>query len=231
MPPSICSSSSPLVIPHQQWGAPVDVHVLHFGEPDRYLDECLASLATEPVNVWIVRGGFPGNIGAARAFAFRLGHAPYVSFVDADDAVLPGAVAACTALLDADRALAGIYTDYEAITPDGAVLLRTFKCPWCPLALLSSCWEVLHYHQYRRTFVEQHLDDLARCPCYEETYLAGILSQYGDFLKLDVCGYRKREMGQSLRLQNAQLLRRIYRDITPALMQAQQRWTEMKRAA
>lgn len=223
--------SSSEVIRHRERGAPVDCHVLHFGEPEHYLDQCLASLEDAPVNVLILRGGFPGNIGAARAYAVALGHAPYWAFVDADDVLLPGAVSACTAALDGEPRLVGVYTDYEAISPDGALLYRTKKSCWSPLALLNSCWEVLHYHQYRREFVGRHLDGLARCPCYEEAYLAGILSQYGDFRRLDLCGYRKRDAGQSSRLQDALLLRRIYRDITPALLQAHRRWTAMKRAA
>lgn len=152
--------SSSEVIRHRERGAPVDCHVLHFGEPEHYLDQCLASLEDAPVNVLILRGGFPGNIGAARAYAVALGHAPYWAFVDADDVLLPGAVSACTAALDGEPSLVGVYTDYEAISPDGALLYRTKKSCWSPLALLNSCWEVLHYHQYRREFVGRHLDGL-----------------------------------------------------------------------
>lgn len=231
MPPSICSSSSPLVIAHQQRGAPVDVHVLHFGEPHHYLDQCLASLETEPVNVWIIRGGFPDNIGAARAFAVSLGKAPYWSFVDADDWIAPGSAAHCTELLDTRPDLVGVYTDYQCVAPDGRLLGIARKHTWTPLRLLEDCWEVLHYHQYRRAPTEPYLSGLANTPCYEETYIAGMLARHGDFLHLPKVGYYKRDGGQSIRLQNAQLLRCIYRDITPALMQAQQRWTEMKRAA
>lgn len=222
---------NPTIIQHQRIGAPVDVHVLHFGEPAHYLDQCLASLENEPVNVLILRGGFTGNIGAARAFAVGLGKAPYWSFVDADDWLAPGSAARCTELLDARPDLVGVYTDYQGVSPDGRLLGIARKHAWTPLRLLEDCWEVLHYHQYRRAPTMRYLSGLANAPCYEETYIAGVLARHGDFLHLPEAGYYKRDSGQSIRLQSAQLLRRIYRDITPALLQAQRRWIETRRAA
>lgn len=224
-------SSSSEVIFHRARGAPVDVHVLHFGESAQYLEQCLASLEAEPVNVLILRGGFPDNIGAARAVAVALGHAPYWSFVDADDWLAPDIVAPCTDLLDARRDLVGVYTDYQGVAVNGRLLGIARKQTWTPLRLFKDCWEVLHYHQYRRAPMLAYLDGLANAPCYEETYIAGVLARHGDFLHLPEVGYYKRDGGQSIRLQSAGLLRRIYRDITPSLLQAQQRWIGTKRAA
>lgn len=212
-------------------GAPVDCHVLHFGEPDEWLERCLASLEAEPLNVVIVRGGFPGNIGAARAHAIACGSAPFWTFVDADDWLEPGIVARCTQLLEERAELVGVYTDYQAVSPDGTPTFRTKKRPWRPLALLGSCWEVLHYHQYRRAPMMPCLDGLAEVPCFEETYIAGMLARYGDFLHVPEVGYWKRDGGQSLRLQKTALLRRIYRDIAPSLMHANRRWIGTKLAA
>ncbi|MFO1421172.1 MAG: glycosyltransferase family 2 protein [Candidatus Competibacteraceae bacterium] len=224
-------STSPEVIHHRRNGAPVDCHVLHFGEPAAWLDRCLASLEAEPLNVVIVRGGFPGNIGAARAHAIAQGTAPYWTFVDADDWLEAGIVARCTQILEQRPDLVGIYTDYHAVDPAGNPTFRTRKRPWTPLALLGSCWEVLHYHQYRRAPTLPHLSGLANVPCYEETYLAGVLARAGDFLHLPEIGYWKRDGGQSLRLQKTALLRRIFREIAPHLMEAERRWTATKRAA
>jgi hypothetical protein len=216
---------------HRRIGAPVDCHVLHFGEPDHYLDQCLASLESEPVNVLIVRGGFPGNIGAARAYAVSLGSAPYWTFVDADDWLAPGIAARCTEIMDGRADLVGIYTDYRGVSPDGTLLGIARKHAWTPLRLLEDCWEVLHYHQYRREPSLRYLDGLANAPCYEETYIAGVLARHGDFLHLPEVGYFKRDGGQSIRLQDAKLLRRIYREITPHLLEAKKRWIAQKRVA
>ena len=219
------------VIHHRRRGAPVDCHVLHFGESDALLEQCLASLEAEPLNVVIVRGGFPGNIGAARAHAIACGSAPYWTFVDADDWLEPGIVDRCTTILDERSDLVGVYTDYHAVSLEGIPTYRTRKRPWTPLALLGSCWEVLHYHQYRRAQTLPYLEGLANAPCYEETYIAGVLARHGDFLHLPEVGYWKRDGGQSMRLQKTTLLRRIYRDIVPAMMEANGRWTATKRAA
>jgi hypothetical protein len=225
------SLSGSQTIFHRQRGAPVDCHVLHFGEPDHYLDQCLASLESEPVNVLIVRGGFPGNIGAARAYAVSLGVAPYWTFVDADDWLAPGIAGCCTMLMNARSDLVGVYTDYRGVSPDGALLGIAHKAAWTPLCLLTDCWQVLHYHQYRRDPMMQYLAGLATAPCYEETYIAGVLARHGDFMHIPEVGYYKRDGGQSVRLQDAALLRRIYREITPALLEANKRWIGTRRAA
>lgn len=225
------SPSSAETVRHRERGAPVDCHVLHFGEPAYYLEQCLDSLEHEPVNVLIVRGGFPGNIGAARAYAVSLGNAPYWTFVDADDWLAPGIVYKCTKIMDDRADLVGIYTDYRGVAPDGRLLGVAKKGVWSPLSLLEDCWQVLHYHQYRRDRALPYLRGLANVPCYEETYLAGVLAHHGDFLHLPEIGYFKRDGGQSVRLQDAALLRRIYREISPALLEAHRRWTGTRRAA
>lgn len=77
----------------------IDVHVLtHSGTRADWLDQCLESLAREPCTVHVVQG-VEGNIAAGREIGFGLGEHPYVTFVDSDDYVLPGAMdAICEAL-------------------------------------------------------------------------------------------------------------------------------------
>ncbi len=225
------SSSSAETVRHRERSAPVDCHVLYFGEPAHYLDQCLASLEDEALNIYIVRGGFPNNIGAARAYAVSLGSAPYWTFVDADDWIAPGIAYKCTKILDARPDLAGVYLDYEAVAPNGRPLYSVCKRPWSPLLLLDDCWAVLHYHQYRRDITMPYLSGLARIPCYEEAWIAGVLARHGDFLHLPGIAYFKRDGGQSARLQDAALLRRIYSEISPALLAAHKRWTGTTRGA
>lgn len=77
----------------------IDVHVLtHSGTRAGWLAQCLESLASEPCTVHVVQG-VERNIAAGREIGFGLGVHPYVTFVDSDDYVLPGAMAAvCDAL-------------------------------------------------------------------------------------------------------------------------------------
>ncbi len=69
----------------------IDVHIIRFKEPDWMMDRCLSSLNGQPVNIHIVKGEAEFPAFKARAKGFSKGHAPYVSYVDPDDEVKPGA--------------------------------------------------------------------------------------------------------------------------------------------
>lgn len=71
---------------------PVDLHIIHFNEPKWMLDRCLASLDGQPANIHIIKGTeeFPPFLGRAKGYA--AGTAPYATYVDPDDEVLPGAI-------------------------------------------------------------------------------------------------------------------------------------------
>jgi hypothetical protein len=69
-------------------------------ERQDWLEQCLASLENEPINLHVLPG-VRGHIGAGRAAGFATGEAEFVSFVDPDDWIEPGAVSKC---LDAIRA-------------------------------------------------------------------------------------------------------------------------------
>jgi len=83
----------------------IDIHVLtHSGTRQDWLDQCLASLASEPCTVHVVEG-IEGNICAGRVKGFSLGDHPYVGYVDSDDYVLPGVMDACLEALETHRAV------------------------------------------------------------------------------------------------------------------------------
>ena len=74
----------------------IDVHVLTYsGTRKDWLDQCLASLAREPLVTVHVLEGDEGNVGAGRVRGYRMGTHPYVSYVDSDDYILPGTIDAC----------------------------------------------------------------------------------------------------------------------------------------
>ena len=70
----------------------IDLHVIHYDEPQWVLDRCIASLEGQPVNIHIVQGvkEFPPIKG--RQAGYVAGTAPYATYVDPDDEVMPGAV-------------------------------------------------------------------------------------------------------------------------------------------
>lgn len=83
----------------------IDVHVLtHSGTRPEWLARCLASLRGEPCATHVVVGD-EGHLGRGRARGFALGARPFVTFVDSDDYVLPGVMAACASELRQHRAV------------------------------------------------------------------------------------------------------------------------------
>lgn len=97
----------------------IDVHVLtHSATRDDWLAECLASMQGQPCTVHVVPG-IEGNIAAGRQIGFALGNHPFVTFVDSDDYVLPGAMQmALDSLADGVQA---VVTD-ELVTVGGEVV-------------------------------------------------------------------------------------------------------------
>jgi hypothetical protein len=206
-------------------GARVEVHVLsHRRRPD-WLTDTLESLAGEPCRVDLIAGGFEGQIGAARAFAFGLGTAEYVSFVDDDDYLLPGAMAACLAHLDAHPAAVGVYTDLQRLAPDGG-RHPLCKGPWQPLQQLTWPDCITHLKLMRRSAVMPHLAELARWPTHEEYVLCGLMAGPGDWHHLPLMGAVKRmavDGESSSRLSTPDLWRRAVARVLPALVAAGRR--------
>lgn len=179
---------------HRVCGATVDTHILvHHGakHPD-WLDQCLASLESEPTNVLLVRST-ETNIGALRALAFQLGTAPYVCFVDDDDYVRPGAFTAALGAIDGH---VGAYTDIAALSPAGE--LREYQqSPWnWERQCQRPIHEVCHLHVLQRSVVEPLLPNLASWPSLEEAWLLAKMAQAGSFIHVPFPGYVKRTATQ-----------------------------------
>lgn len=200
----------------------VDVHVLSYLGHREWLEQCLGSLAEEPCTVHLVAGGFPGSIGAARAFAFGLGASDLVSFVDDDDFVEPGAMQACIDYLDGHPDCVGVYTDVEHLHPAGR-RDRERKGPWCPLRQLTYCPEITHLKVMRRSAVMACLSELALWPTYEEYVLCGLLAGYGRWAHVPIIGAVKRckpAASSSMRLASNDLWRRAVARVTSTLISA-----------
>lgn len=88
----------------------IDVHILTLPTDNPlWFNQCLASLIDEPITLH-QREGRINDIANARADAFKLGHHPYVSFVDPDDYVLRGGFAACIQQLKEHPEADAVYT-------------------------------------------------------------------------------------------------------------------------
>ena len=168
----------------------IDVHVLYCYEPVRWIDDALISLAAEPVNVHLCQG-IKGQVGLARANAFRHGTAEFVAFVDGDDAVVSGAFQAALDVLDSRQEVVATYCDVQLIgEPEG---IGYFKAPWNPRAQLFGPSEVHHLHVMRRSAVEPHLTELEQWDGYEEYVLMGLICQFGQQYHIPYPWYRFRQ--------------------------------------
>jgi hypothetical protein len=94
------------------------------GERQDWLEQCLNSLKSEPVNVRV----FPGkldDLGGARADAFMTGDCEYVSFVDPDDYVLPGGFQACVEAMQKENTVAACTQEY--VTGISGIIINAEK--------------------------------------------------------------------------------------------------------
>lgn len=171
-------------------GRRCDIHVLASRGNREWLEQTLASVAGTG-QVHVIEGGFEGSIGQARAYAFGLGTAPYVSYVDDDDYALPSAMATCIAYLDAHPSCIGVYTDRQELRPDGSLTDRRLG-PWHPHHQLCDAALVTHLKVMRRELVERYRAELALWPTYEEYVLCGLLAAHGPWRHLPIMGAVRR---------------------------------------
>jgi hypothetical protein len=173
--------------------AKIDVHVLLLPTTDPILwRECLQSLENEPVNIHVAEG-VPGHIGKARYGGFSQGTSPYVSCVDPDDLVIPGAFAACLETLEAHPEACGVYTDELIIDHDGKVVKPGIwsQAPWNPLFQLEPKY-LHHIYVMRRCFVEKYYLELLRWPSMPEFILKGLITAHGPWIHVGRFGYKWR---------------------------------------
>lgn len=213
--------------------ARVDVHVLSYLGNLSWLQQTLDSLLKEDVNIYLVMGGFPGHIGKARAFAFTLGSAEYVSFVDDDDYLLPNSLQPCLDVLDESPLVVGVYTDTVYVR-EGGKRKQVFekKHPWCPLQQYKTIAEITHLKVMRRSVVEKYLDELENWPTWEEYVLCGLMANDGDWVHLPIQGAIKRSRSiasSSSRLATPELTAKARKRVEGALKSAYNRSLHKKR--
>lgn len=211
---------APVVESRTKPGARVDTHLLSYSHPASGLQRTLRSLENEPTNVHIVLGGFPGSIGAARAYAFTLGDAEYVSFADDDDEYVPGAMQQLVEYLDDNPDCVGVYTDLAHVHANGRADVE-LKGPWNPIRQILYSPLITHLKVMRRSAVEKHLEEVSKWPTYEEYVLVGIICDQGRWHHMDMVGARKGRSDprkSSTRLATIDLWRRAVAKVTPAIM-------------
>lgn len=169
----------------------VDVHIV-VGTKEQWLDKCLESLKNEPVTTWLV-SRIEGDIAKARENGFSKGNSEYVSFVDPDDVVIAGAFSKCIKALDADTALAGVYTDDMLIDEQGNFISHGFAVderPFREIGFPSELMKIHHLRVFRRKFVEKCLP--LKTKMVPEPILNVEIQNHGMLLHLPFTGYQWR---------------------------------------
>lgn len=179
--------------------------MLHLPSTDQSMwKECNQSLIEEPINLHIL-DGVKGHVGKARHNGFTLGSAPYVSCVDPDDIVLPGAFEACIKVLEKNPHACGAYTDEIIIDKNGEEINPGFwsGIPWNPLLQLEPRY-LHHVYVMRREFVEKCYLELIRWPNMSEYILKCFLTKYGPWIHVNRFGYKWRLLKESCHNQMSQ---------------------------
>ncbi|CDH44393.1 MAG: glycosyltransferase [Candidatus Competibacteraceae bacterium] len=170
----------------------VDLHILTIARTrPEWLEQAIASVAGQPVNLCVIDNNGRAT-GAGRAQAYRESTAEFVACLDDDDVLLPGAIAACVAALDANPAALGAYTDALYMNESGQVLgpdVSTGSGPWCVERNLTGAGHTEHIAVMRRTAVLPFLDELETYTGMEQYFLHGMLATVGDWIHVEQPGY------------------------------------------
>lgn len=178
----------------------VDVHIITLPSTDKGMWRfCEESLFKEPINIHMVDGVI-GNIAEGRVKGFSQGSSPYVSFVDPDDMIIPGAFEACIKTLEKHHEAVGVYTDELIMDAHGIT-----RCPgqysrfsWSPVMMKHPIY-VHHLLVMRRSIVEKYFDAMLRHPKIPEYVLRGMMIEHGPWVHVDRYGYKWRKTKGTLR--------------------------------
>lgn len=151
----------------------IDVHILISPERELWLDECLASLKRQPINLYLI-DGIKNHVGRGRIKGFSQGNSEWVSFVDDDDLVLPGAFSEIEDTVRNFPTAKAIFTREEFINEKGEVIKKATQLPDRfnkPHLLSLRRWDH-HLMVFKRKELEVFLRDLKGLPMGCNAYLA-----------------------------------------------------------
>lgn len=188
----------------------IDVHIIvppkwkNDGER-KWFDQCIESLETEPVNIHLV-DRVQDDTRRARFTGYQQGSAPYVSFVDPDDYVMPGAFSSAMDAWAAKPDAVGVYTNYW-IRREDRIIQRHLHNQWSRKRMVD---DLRLIHQLVITprdttlaVYENHFDDIPPV-WFELCSFAVFLAQSGDWIndpnrayvwrKHDMCDHLTRQV-------------------------------------
>lgn len=159
----------------------IDVHILTIPGREQWLSECLQSLKDEPVNAFVVPG-IVGNFPESRKNGYAEGSAEWVTYVDDDDRVIPGAFGQLEKAIQENPQYDAFYMYEEAINEAGLVISKPLKEPH-------------HLIVYPRSFINNNHDVFnSRNP---DSELLKRLPKTPKVICVEVVGYQWRQHRKS----------------------------------
>lgn len=172
--------------------ARVDLHILTCEKTKpEWLAQAMDSVSGQPVNLRVINNA-GRSTGTGRAQAYRESTAEFVACLDDDGQLLPGAIAACIAALDADPSAVGAYTDALYMDESGRVLGpdgSTRKGAWRVEHSLENAGYTEHIAVMRRAATLPFLDELEAYTGMEQYFLHGMLATVGHWVHVEQTGY------------------------------------------
>lgn len=133
------------------------------------------------------------HIGAHRSTGYAQGHQDYVACLDSDDVLIPDGLPALLDALHHHPSICGVYSDRQQINLKGEVLFDLIRKPWRPVDQLCQAEYPHQLAIYRREAIQPHLKTIAQFDTYSDFVLAGLASQWGDWLHVPALCYQRRE--------------------------------------
>lgn len=158
----------------------IDVHLLVSADwPRGLLDRALASAKHPALALHVMP--YTGVIGRDRAAGYRRGTAPYVTFLDADDELVPEGVLALAAALEGAPDAPAAYGAERRIRADGGSTIHAEE-RWCPITQLTGGGGPHNAILMRRDAVMPHVAEIANWPIRSDRLLRGLITQSGSWL-------------------------------------------------
>ena len=121
----------------------IDVHIAHMPEYRQdWWEECQLSLQDHPITIHHI-DGIPGDVRQMRLNGYNMGTHDYVSFVDPDDIVMPGAFEVLLEVLTSNPDVDGVYSLSDRITDTG-----------------RSVGLIHPYREYDRSYLSKHIAEI-----------------------------------------------------------------------
>ncbi len=171
----------------------IDVHVVsHDGDRADWLADCLNSMRGAPINIHMVPR-VEGDIRLARLHGYTKGSAPYVSYVDPDDVVLPGCYERLLAEIEAEPKVCGVYGLSGTMNEDGERMGLIHPYREFSEDALQRCVQEIHQPFVVRrdsvlTIFKHHYHTIPPIS-YTDVIIFNLLAKYQPWKAIDFEGY------------------------------------------